>query len=484
MNIAVVGGGTRCLALLELINKHAFQKLGTIVVAVADIKNDAPGFVKANEMGLFTTNDYNDFFDRDGINLIVELTGNKDILIDILSKKKDDVWAISHRIAALFWDLGFISAQQDIKNKLEKIRFTHRMFNVLINEMIQEDIMVIGSDFRILNMNETLLKKVGLEREEVLGQYCYQIIHKQNEPCSGKNHECPLIQTLKTHKPSKETHIHKNKDDKDVYYSISTYPIFEKNEVIGAIEVSRDITLDINARQTMMQQDKLASLGKLAATIAHEINNPLATVLTYIRLMIKLISLNRFSPERLEDISRYLTTMESETARCGDIVKNLLAFSRQSKITVSSHSIANIIDRALILIAHDLKIKEIQLKKSIESNMPKVQCDFNQIQQVLLDLMYNASEALQKGGTLTVTANRSIAAEGFLEVVISDTGCGIAEEDMENIFEPFFTTKEEGKGVGLGLAVAYGIITRHNGTIAVESELDKGSAFKVCLPCE
>jgi signal transduction histidine kinase len=200
--------------------------------------------------------------------------------------------------------------------------------------------------------------------------------------------------------------------------------------------------------------------------------------------MIKLISRNRFSPERLEDISRYLATMESETARCGDIVKNLLAFSRQSKITISSHSIADIIDRALILIAHALQIKEIQLKKNIESNMPKVQGDFRQIQQVLLGLMYNAAEAMQKGGTLTVTANKCVAAEGFLEVLISDTGCGISGEDMENIFEPFFTTKEEGKGVGLGLAVAYGIITQHNGTIAVESELDKGSAFKVRLPCE
>jgi len=250
------------------------------------------------------------------------------------------------------------------------------------------------------------------------------------------------------------------------------------------VEVTKDITKDIKWKKALMRQDKLASLGKLAATIAHEINNPLATVLTYIRLMIKLISRNRFSPERLEDISRYLATMESETARCGDIVKNLLAFSRQSKITISSHNIADIIDLALTLISHDLKIKEIQLKKSIESNIPKVQCDSNQIQQVLLGLMYNASEAMQKGGTLTVTANRSIAAERFLEVVISDTGCGIAEEDMENIFEPFFTTKEEGKGVGLGLAVAHGIIARHDGTIALESELDKGSTFKVRLPCE
>jgi signal transduction histidine kinase len=233
-----------------------------------------------------------------------------------------------------------------------------------------------------------------------------------------------------------------------------------------------------------MQQDKLASLGKLAATIAHEINNPIAAVLTYIRLMIKLISRNRFSPERLADISRYLTTMESETARCGDIVKNLLAFSRQSKITISSHSIADIIEKSLFLIAHDLKIKEIKLKKSIESNIPKVRGDFRQIQQVLLNLMYNASEAMQKGGTLTLTAKKSVSVYGFLEVVISDTGCGIAEEDMENIFEPFFTTKEEGKGVGLGLAVAYGIITQHNGTIAVESELEKGSTFTIRLPCE
>jgi signal transduction histidine kinase len=248
--------------------------------------------------------------------------------------------------------------------------------------------------------------------------------------------------------------------------------------------VAKDITKDIKWKKALMQQDKLASLGKLAATIAHEINNPIAAVLTYIRLMIKLISRNRFSPERLADISRYLTTMESETARCGDIVKNLLAFSRQSKITISSHSITDIIERALTLISHDLKIKEIQLKKSIESNLPKVRGDFRQIQQVLLNLMYNASEAMQKGGILTVTANRSVAVNGFLEIVISDTGCGIAEGDMGSIFEPFFTTKEEGKGVGLGLAVAYGIITQHNGTIAVESELDKGSTFTVRLPCE
>jgi PAS domain S-box-containing protein len=238
-----------------------------------------------------------------------------------------------------------------------------------------------------------------------------------------------------------------------------------------------------DAQEQIVHSEKLASLGKLAATIAHEINNPLAAVLTYIRLMIKLKDRHEFSSDRLEDITRYLTTMESETARCGEIVKNLLAFSRQSKITIKRHGVADIIDKALSLIAHDMEMKEIHLKKIIQPNLPDVHCDFQQIQQALLNLMYNASDAMLEGGTLTVTANRKAGAETFIEVMVSDTGRGITEEDMEKIFDPFFTTKEEGKNVGLGLSVVYGIITRHNGTIELESTAGKGSTFKISLPC-
>ncbi|MGB2690423.1 MAG: ATP-binding protein [Desulfobacterales bacterium] len=236
-------------------------------------------------------------------------------------------------------------------------------------------------------------------------------------------------------------------------------------------------------QEQIVWTEKLASLGKLAATIAHEINNPLAGVLNYIRLIIKQLSRNRFTHEKLEDISRYLKIMESETARCGEIVKDLLAFARRTKITMESNNIEDIINKTLNLISHELEMKELQLKKNIAPNLPKVKCDFKQIQQVLLNLMYNASEAMPSGGTLTITANRANGAKALLEVTISDTGCGISEKDMENIFEPFFTTKEEGKGVGLGLSVVYGIIAKHNGTIAVESEPGKGSTFTIRLPC-
>jgi len=235
------------------------------------------------------------------------------------------------------------------------------------------------------------------------------------------------------------------------------------------------------AQEQVIAQEKLASLGKLSATIAHEINNPLAAVLTYNRLMIKQNRNGRLTPEREEDIARYLNIMESETARCGEIVKNLLAFSRQSKIRIENKNIGEIVDRTLVLLSHDLGMKSINVVKRISADLPEIQCDFKQIQQALLNVVGNASEAMAGGGVLTMVAKRSVDGRN-MEIKISDTGCGIPKTHLKSIFEPFFTTKEEGKGVGLGLSVVYGIVTRHRGTIEVESEPGEGTSFTIRLP--
>jgi PAS domain S-box-containing protein len=250
-------------------------------------------------------------------------------------------------------------------------------------------------------------------------------------------------------------------------------------------EKTRKALEDLGAAQEqVMRTEKLASLGKLAATIAHEINNPLAVVLTYIRLMLKLIGRQHFTPERLEDINRYLATMEAETSRCGDIVKNLLAFARQSQIDMKANSIREIIDRTLPLVSHDLELRGIRLVKNVEAHIPHVHCDFKQIQQALLNVLGNAAEAMTEGGTLTLQVCQA-AKGGYVEVVVTDTGCGIPPENLKDIFEPFFTTKEERKGVGLGLAVVYGIVARHHGKIEVESPPvggESGSRFRILLP--
>ncbi|HDZ91474.1 MAG TPA: PAS domain S-box protein [Deltaproteobacteria bacterium] len=237
------------------------------------------------------------------------------------------------------------------------------------------------------------------------------------------------------------------------------------------------------AQEQVIRSEKLASLGKLSATIAHEINNPIAAVLTYVKLMMKLVKKGRFSGDRVGDISRYLDTMASEMSRCGEIVKNLLAFSRQTRKAIKPQKIDEIVHRTLVLTSHDLELKGIVWRSEIAPNLPMVRCDFRQIQQVLLNLISNASEAMEGGGVLSIRVGLS-EKKGFLEIAISDTGYGILEEDQKSIFEPFFTTKEEGKGVGLGLSVVYGIITNHNGTIQVESEPGKGSTFRVFLPVE
>jgi PAS domain S-box-containing protein len=235
------------------------------------------------------------------------------------------------------------------------------------------------------------------------------------------------------------------------------------------------------AQEQVIRAEKLASLGKLSASIAHEINNPLAAVLTYARLMTKLITLGRFTPDRFDDVKKYLKTIQDETSRCGEIVKNLLAFSRQSKMKFEIRSIEKIIDKTLLLVSHDLQMKGIIVEKNISQGTPDIVCDFKQIQQALLNLFINASDAMPEGGVLTVTTADS-SKDGFLEISISDSGHGMSEEDLKDIFEPFFSTKEEGKGVGLGLSVTYGIITEHRGKIEVESKVGNGTTFKVYLP--
>ena len=263
MNIAVVGGGTRCRRLIEVTERHSFVEINPKVVAVADVKEDAPGFIKAIEKGLFVTRDYNDFFKRNDIDLIIELTGDMNIYNDILLKKDKNVRAISNSTAQLFWEISRISTLQ--KKTDQELQETRARYKSIINELIQEDVLVIAYNYRIIDINNSLLNRLGLQRNDVIGRYCYEITHRQDLPCSGKDHPCPLIQTMETELPSKTTHIHLDKDNEKIYYSISTYPLIENGDVIGAIEISRDITKDINVQKAMMQQEKLASIGRLSA---------------------------------------------------------------------------------------------------------------------------------------------------------------------------------------------------------------------------
>ncbi len=470
MNIAVIGGGTRCRILLELIGNHKFKELDPKVIAVADENNDAPGMVKAREEDIYTTNDYYEFFETDEIDLLIELTGDQDIYLDIISKKKKTVRTLDHTTVLLFWEISSVLSEQQLTEQM--LNETRAMYGVLINDLIQEDVMVIAPDFHIQDINNTMLKRLGMQREDVIGKYCYEIAHNQDTPCSGKNHPCPFITTLKTQKICSKTQVHVDEKNKEIFYSITSYPLVKQGEIAAVIEIWRDITKDINLQRLMMHQEKLASIGRLAAGVAHEINNPMTTILTSALLIQEELDPEDPNFEELQIIA-------DETKRCSRIVKSLLDFARHSKPSIGEHNINDIVMECITLTSKQAKFNDVTLEKNLCEDLPLIQVDKDQIEQALINLAQNAIEATNPEDKVSFTTQHG-SKEGTIEIVVSDTGKGIPKEDLRKIFEPFYTTKES--GTGLGMSITLGHIHQHGGIINVESKPNLGTTFTVRLP--
>lgn len=263
--------------------------------------------------------------------------------------------------------------------------------------------------------------------------------------------------------------------------------LHEGEEEIGSVAFFRDLREIHRLEQQfadqarLLHQDKMISLGRLAASVVHEINNPLAGVLNYARLMLKILKKGPVTEEYREKFANYLNLMETETDRCSKIVSNLLAFSRKSELEFSDVPINELVERCLMLSGHKLKLSNISAERQLQEGLPPVSGDYNQIQQSVINLIFNAIDAMPKGGNLIVATSYN-PSERSISIRVSDTGCGISKDDLPHIFEPFFTTKREGQGLGLGLSMVEGIIDRHKGSIEVKSEVGKGTTFTLKFP--
>ena len=224
----------------------------------------------------------------------------------------------------------------------------------------------------------------------------------------------------------------------------------------------------------LMQSEKLASLGRLASGVAHEINSPLTGILTFAHLLMRRLKDHPELKHELELIVR-------ETTRVSAIVRGLLDFARESKPQKRPCNINELILQTLSLVEHQAVFHDIRIVKSLDPQVPMILADANQIQQVFMNILLNAADAMPAGGVLTITSDL-IPEDSFVQVRFSDTGTGIPEKNLNRIFDPFFTTKADKKGTGLGLAVSYGIIDRHRGQIEVQSEEGKGTTFIIKLP--
>jgi PAS domain S-box-containing protein len=254
--------------------------------------------------------------------------------------------------------------------------------------------------------------------------------------------------------------------------------------ITGTLSSGEDITERKRTEAELIRSEKLASLGQLAAGVAHEVNNPLAGILVYIKLLLKKYANNAL---QCEDTQKQLEKIEKETERCSRIIKNLLDFSRQSEATLRPVDMNKAVEATLAIVGHQIALENIVLEKRLGRYLPCVLGDFDQIQQALMNIMLNAAQAMPNGGNLTISTSIAKgvkigdAAGDTIRIDIKDTGVGIPKENLNRLFTPFFTTKEKGKGVGLGLSVVHGIVERHGGKIEIDSNPGSGTTFSVYL---
>jgi signal transduction histidine kinase len=244
-------------------------------------------------------------------------------------------------------------------------------------------------------------------------------------------------------------------------------------------DYTRLLEREVADQARVLHQGKMMALGKLAASVAHEINNPLSGVLNYLRLMKRIMTRGEPGREQLEKFHRYLEIVEKETARCSEIVSSLLAFSRKSPPSLGEVRVDDLLNRCILLSRHKLELSRIELACLIDPHVPPIQGDFNQLQQAVINLIFNAIDAMPDGGTMQLSSGFE---RDTVSIAVEDTGSGISEADLPHLFEPFYTTKKEGHGVGLGLSTVYGIMERHKGSVSVENLPETGARFTLRLP--
>jgi two-component system NtrC family sensor kinase len=498
-NIALVGGGDFCREILEKTTAvYEQEELYAPILAVADPDSNSPGMRLADEYGLLTFNDYHQLYDRRyNINLIIILTSEQHVFDDILRTRPQRIRILAFDVFNIFW--------KAIGQEERKLRERNEEMETILNG-IQDFIMVITPEMEITECNESFLTKMRYSREDVIGTKCHNVYYKIDHPCESDLIDCPLKEVVRNKRQIRKIQTRLMPDGENRYYEVNVYPIWEKDGKIQKfIHISRDITqhkkeeeeitrrleqmVEDRTRQVkethekLLHQDKMSSLGKLSASVVHEINNPIAGILNLTMLMQRIAEEEALDQNQIDQFKQYLRLMETETRRTSRIVSNLLAFARQSKMEPKRVSLNRLIEQTLFLNSNLLKIDGVKVVNKLDPDLPDLLGSEDQLQQVFMNLVSNATEAMEAtgGGVLTIESSH-IPDENSLQINFRDTGPGIPEENISKLFEPFFTTKKKGKGVGLGLSVAYGIIQEHGGSIYVKSEAGRGATFQVKLP--
>jgi signal transduction histidine kinase len=371
---------------------------------------------------------------------------------------------------------------QELRQSIEKLTVSNRESEdqrreiAAILDGITDIMMVLSEDLQIISVNHVFLEL--FPDVNPIGKYCYEIFRNSHFPCG----ECPAFRSLSQDAVCRETAIFRI-GGRNMQFQMVASPL--KNMHLPEHRVlifKRDVTMEKEYQAKFYQAEKMATMGMLAAGVAHEVNNPLTAVAGFAEgIKRRLPRLEGVVDDDLyEDFREYTDTILKECSRCQTIVQTLLTFSRPVVADFMPVSLNRVVDDTIRILQHHFKKHPgLRVSVSLGEVLPMIYGDEAQLKQVALNLLTNAVDAIGTEGELSVVTTLY---EGGVRLVVSDTGCGIPEKNLDKLFEPFFTTKPVGKGIGIGLATCYHIVRDHGGEISVSSELGSGTCFLVTLP--
>jgi two-component system NtrC family sensor kinase len=397
---------------------------------------------------------------------------------EALTLRKSRLIEAATQLAAMSVNL---SANYEIAlhDSINEAREEHRKFTEAVLDALPVSLYVVDRDYRIVTWNRHReVGSQGIPRDIAIGRNVFDVLDKYPQGRVREEFE-RAFRTGRIERIEQQTVAD---DGSPRHWMVSKVPMksADSADVTHVITVGEDITARVAAVQAVNRAEKLAAVGRLAAGVVHEINNPLATIAACAEALEQRIEEGAFEmSESADDLSEYLGLIKSEAFRCKTITTDLLDFSRIRAGDRASIDAGDIVRSAANLISHQKRGENIVQKCEIESDLPLISADGGQIQQAVIALATNAIDAMPTGGTLTF---RALTKGARIVLEVEDSGMGISQEDIPKIFEPFFTTKEVGKGTGLGLAVCYGIVSEHGGRISVKSSVGKGTTFSIFLP--
>jgi two-component system, NtrC family, sensor kinase len=366
----------------------------------------------------------------------------------------------------------------EVERRTAEVRAQERFIEAIVDSL-PLSLYAIDRNFEIVAWNRNReLGELGIPRGSVLGKNIFRVLTRQKRELL----ENEFRRVFESGEIQRLEHTTASPNGEVKHWLISKIPMWidQSGDVSHVIAIGEDITARVEANRAVARAEKLAAIGRLAAGVVHEINNPLATISACAEALESRVSGGEFQESAaVEDLREYLGLIRGEAFRCKTITNGLLDFSRTRATEHMAVDLADVISSAARLLSHQQRGDEVKIEVELPEDIPPVSGDAGQLQQAVIALATNAIDAMPEGGLLRIASRRD---EGSVFIEVSDTGVGIPQENITRIFEPFFTTKEIGKGTGLGLAVCYGILTEHGGSLDVQSTPGAGTIFTISLP--